>query len=136
LRQGPFVVCLNLAALVLTIALDWWAALRFGLAGAAMGSVAVMYLDRVATLWRISRLVGLPVRGLQDWRSLALRLLLAVVAAPLAWSVVARYFAARRPAVHLIVGGAVLMAAYATMAELCGAGRDTLAPARDPGHGL
>lgn len=129
LRQGPFVVCLNLVALVVAVALDWWAALRFGLPGAAAGSVTVIYLDRLATLWRIGRLARLPLRSLQDWRSLGMRLLLAIAAAVLAWSVVARYFAASGPIAHLAVGGAVLAAAYAAMAECFGMGL-VLAPWR------
>jgi O-antigen/teichoic acid export membrane protein len=122
LRQGPFVMCLNLVALVVAVALDWWAALRFGLPGAAAGSVTVIYLDRLATLWRIGRLARLPLRSLQDWRSLGMRLLFAILAAVLAWSVVARYFAGNGPIVHLAVGGAVLAAAYAAMAECFGMG--------------
>ena len=129
LRQGPFVMCLNLVALVVAVALDWWAALRFGLPGAAAGSVTVIYLDRLATLWRIGRLARLPLRSLQDWRSLGMRLLFAIVAAVLAWSVVARYFAGSGPIVHLAVGGAVLAAAYAAIAECFGMGL-VLAPWR------
>lgn len=129
LRQGPFVMCLNLVALIVAVALDWWAALRFGLPGAAAGSVTVIYLDRLATLWRIGRLARLPLRSLQDWRSLGMRLLLAMVAAVLAWSVVARYFAGSGPIAHLAVGGAVLAAAYAAMAECFGMGL-VLAPWR------
>jgi O-antigen/teichoic acid export membrane protein len=122
LRQGPFVMWLNLVALVVAVAIDWWAALRFGLAGAAVGSVSVIYLDRLVTLWRIGKLAGAPLRRLQDWRSLGLRLLLAVLAAALAWSVVGRYFAESGPMAHLAIGGAILAAAYAAMAECFGMG--------------
>jgi len=60
LRQGPFGHVPEPVALVVAVALDWWAALRFGLAGAAAGSVTVIYLDRLVTLWRIGKLAGLP----------------------------------------------------------------------------
>ncbi|HET7766802.1 MAG TPA: hypothetical protein VFK92_17080 [Burkholderiales bacterium] len=136
LRQGPFVMWLNLAALVLTVALDWSAAVRLGLAGAALGSVTVIYLDRFVTLWRITRLTGVPLARLQDWRALGLRMLFAVVAAALAWSVVDRYFAAAGSLVRLVVGGMVLAVAYAAMAELIGAGLSRLSAARSPGRGL
>jgi O-antigen/teichoic acid export membrane protein len=118
LRQGPFVMCLNVAALILAVTLDWWAASRFGLAGAAAGSVIVIYLDRLATLWRITRLTGVPLSKLQNWRTLGLRMLFAVLAAALAWTVVGRWLAASGPLVHLIAGGGVLAATYAAMAEL------------------
>jgi len=55
-------------------------------------------------------------------RSLGLRLLFAILAAVLAWGVVARYFAGSGPMVHLAVGGALLAAAYAAVAECFGMG--------------
>jgi O-antigen/teichoic acid export membrane protein len=135
LRQGPFVMCLNLFALVVAVALDWWAALRFGLPGAAMGSVIVIYLDRLVTLWRIGKLADLPLRRLQAWRALGERLLFAIVAAALARSLVSHYLAASPIIVHLAVGGAVVAAAYAGMAELLGTGASLFAtrdPVREP----
>jgi O-antigen/teichoic acid export membrane protein len=135
LRQGPFVAGLNLGAVILSVAIDWWAAVRLGLMGAAMGSVTVIYLDRIVILWRISRLTGVALRGLQDWRTLGLRLLFAVVAAALAWSVVGRYFSESAPIVHLIAGGAILGVAYAAMAGLLRTGLGRFAAARDPGRG-
>lgn len=131
LRQGPFVMCLNLFALVVTVGLDWWAALRFGLAGAAVGSVTVIYLDRLVTLWRIGWLANLPLRRLQAWRALGERLLFAVVAAALARSLVGHYFAESAAIVRLAAGGAVLAAAYTAMAELLGTG-SILFASRDP----
>jgi len=135
LRQGPFVMCLNLFALFVAVALDWWAASRFGLAGAAVGSVTVIYLDRLVTLWRIGKLANLPLRRLQEWRPLGERLLFAVVAGALARTLVGQYFAASATIVHLAVGGVVVAAAYATMAELLGTGSGLLAvrgPVREP----
>jgi hypothetical protein len=52
-----------------------------------------------------------------------------MVAAVLAWSIVDRYFAGSEPIAHLAVGGAVLAAAYAAMAECFGMGL-VLAPWR------
>src|SRR5262249_14443684 len=130
-----FVMCLNLFALFVAVALDWWAASRFGLAGAAVGSVTVIYLDRLVTLWRIGKLANLPLRRLQEWRPLGERLLFAVVARALARTLVGQYFAASATIVHLAVGGVVVAAAYATMAELLGTGSGLLAvrgPVREP----
>ena len=135
LRQGPFVMCLNLVALLVTVAIDWWAALRFGLPGAAAGSVTVIYLDRLVTLWRIGKLANLPLRRLQDWRTLGERLLFAVIAGALAGGLVGHYFATSAPIVRLAVGGAVVAAAYAAMAELLGSGASPFAarnPVREP----
>jgi O-antigen/teichoic acid export membrane protein len=135
LRQGPFVAVLNLVAAIVSVGIDWWAALRFGLVGAALGSVTVIYLDRLVTLRRISKLTGVPVRGLQDWGTFGRRLLFAGLAAALAWGIVDLFFAASGPVIHLIAGGATLAVAYAAMTGLPGAVRGALVAARDPGSG-
>jgi O-antigen/teichoic acid export membrane protein len=135
LRQGPFVMGLNLAALVVAIALDWWAASRFGLAGAAVGSVMVIYLDRLVTLRRIASLAGMPMRKLQNWDALATRLILAALAAALAWGIVGRYLPAGMPIVRLSIGAMIVALSYAAMTELLGAGRARFAAARGPGRG-
>jgi O-antigen/teichoic acid export membrane protein len=135
LRQGPFVMCLNLIALILAVAIDWWAARRFGLAGAAAGSVTVIYLDRLVTLWRIARLAGLPVRMLQDWGALGLRLAFAAIAGALAWSVVGDLLASSPPIVRLAWGALVVAVAYAAMVQLSGASLGGIAAARDPVRG-
>src|SRR6266571_901615 len=93
LRQGAFMTGVNLVALVLSVALNWFSAQHFGLAGAAMGGVTAIWLDRIATLWRIALRTGVPFPRLQDWRTLGLLMLFAALAAVLAWAVVSRYFA-------------------------------------------
>ena len=65
LRQGPFVMCLNLVALVVAVALDWWAALRFGLPGAAAGSVTVITSTASRPSGESGRLARLPLRSLR-----------------------------------------------------------------------
>lgn len=115
LRLVGFVVALNVVALALAVSLDWLGALHFGLAGAAAGSVLVIFLDRAATLWRIARLTGVPVRQLQDWGALGLRLVLAVLAAALAWIVTDTQLSSAAPLLRVVAGGAVLAAAYVGM---------------------
>ena len=136
LRQGTFVMTVNLAGLALALGLNWFLAQHFGLVGAAAGSVVAIYLDRSVTLWRIALLTGVQVRRLQDWRKLGLSLLLAALAAVFAWYIVDRYFAAAPQPVRLIVGGVLLALAYAGVAAWCGPGRDWLAWVRDPQHGV
>jgi len=136
MRQAPFVVGVNLVALALALPIDWFLAQRFGLAGAAVGSVIVIYLDRIATLWRIALLTGIPVRRLQDWRALGQLMLFSALAAAFAWATVGRYFVAGGTLARVIVGGASLSAAYAAMVALSGMGWNRLAAARNPGHGI
>ncbi len=136
LRQGAFTMRVGLVALVLSVALSWFAAHPFGLAGAAAGSVTAIYFDLVATLRRVSLRTGVPLRRLQNWRVLGLLMLFAALAAGFAWGVTDLYFSASGPLVRLIVGGVLLAAVYTAMAALVGMGRDWLAAVRDPGHAL
>jgi O-antigen/teichoic acid export membrane protein len=130
LRQGVFVLAVNAVSLVVSVAINWSAALRFGLAGAALGTVITIFGDRIATLLRISRHTGIPVRRLQDWRALGLSMLFATLAAALAWAVTQRFFALAGPVARMIAGGAVMAVAYAAMAGKSEAGRSWLAALR------
>lgn len=135
-RQSAFMMRVSLIALVISVALSWFAAHAFGLAGAAAGSVTAIYFDLIATLRQVSLRTGVPLRRLQDWRSLGLLILLAAAAAAFAWGVTDLYFAASRPLVRLIVGGALLATAYATMVAWVGAGRGWLVAVSNAEHGL
>ena len=136
LRQGAFMIRMSLAALVLSVALSWFSAHYFGLAGAAAGSATTIYFELVATLRQVSLRTGVPLGRMQNWRALGLLMLSAALAAAFAWSMVGRYFAASGPLVRLIVGGALLAAAYAAMAALLGVGRGWFAAVRGSEHGL
>ena len=123
LRQGPFVLAVNAASLVVSVPINWVGALNFGLAGAALGTVTTIFGDRIATLLRISRQTGIPVGRLQDWRGLGRSMLFAVLAAAFAWTMTDRIFAAAGPLVRVIAGAAVMSVAYAAMAGKSQAGR-------------
>lgn len=131
LRQGPFLILVNLVGLGLSAVLAWVLGQRFGLAGAAAASVIAIYLDRIVTLWRIARLTGVRIKRLQDWRTLGLLLLPAMLAAALAWHMVGRYLAQAEQAVRLIAGAGVLTAAYIAIAVWLGCGRNWLESFRD-----
>jgi O-antigen/teichoic acid export membrane protein len=115
MRMMGWVLGLNALALAPAAALNWSAALHFGLAGAAAGSVLVILADRAATLWFIARRTGVPLAGLQDWRSLGRLLASALVAAALAWATVERFLPLGTPLARLAAGAAVLAAAYAAL---------------------
>ncbi|HKE46209.1 MAG TPA: oligosaccharide flippase family protein [Steroidobacteraceae bacterium] len=117
LRQGRFMVVLNLVLLGAAVACSWFGARHVGLAGAALGSVATIYVDRILTLRRISQLTGTPLRRLQDWGTLGLLMVFAALAAALAYGIVERFVAEDGHLVRLAVGGATLAAAYCA---LCG----------------
>jgi len=131
LRQGAFAIRVSVIALVLSIAVSWSAARGFGLAGAAAGSVAAIYADHAVTLWRISRRAGIPVRRLQDWRTLGLLLASAAAAGLLAWAVAGRIPAGSAVA-RVAAGGALLGAGYAALALISGAAQRWFAAINGP----
>jgi O-antigen/teichoic acid export membrane protein len=136
LRQGPFALRVNFAALAISVSLSLFAAHHFGLAGAAAGSVTAIYFDRVLMFRRIASLTGIPVRRLQNWRALAMTLLLAIASAVLARSVVLHYLPASGPALKLLVGGGALATTFLSLHILLGLGRGWLAAAQRAEHNL
>lgn len=113
LRQGPFYAVLNAAMLGASVALSWAGATQLGLAGAAAGSVAAMYVDRIVMLRRIAALTGVPVRRQQHWWRLVWLLLASTLAAALAWTFVHAWLAAAPVMARLLAGALVLGACYA-----------------------
>jgi O-antigen/teichoic acid export membrane protein len=111
LRQGRYALRVTAVLLAFSIAASWAAAQTFGLAGAAVGSVAAIYLDRFVMLRRVARLSGIPLRELQHWRSLGWTLLTAVIAGALAWAIAPD----GKPVLRLLAGSAVLAAGYLAM---------------------
>jgi len=112
LRQGAYSLRITGLALVVSVATSWLAAQRFGLTGAAAGSVLALYLDRALMLRRVSRLTGIGLAQLQDWRTLALAAAFAGIAVVLAWAVAEFFFASAAPITRLAAGGATLAIAY------------------------
>jgi O-antigen/teichoic acid export membrane protein len=123
LRQGAFSMRVGVLALLLSVVVSFAGARLFGLAGAAAGSVTAIYFEHLATLWRISKRTGIPLRRVQDWRSLALLLLCAALAGLVAWGAVSS-LGALGTAAGAVAGGVLLGAAYLGLVMLCGLGRD------------
>jgi O-antigen/teichoic acid export membrane protein len=118
LREGGFVLRLNLILLGGSVLLSWFSAVEFGLAGAAIGSTAALYADRYVTLRRIAQSTGIPLRELQDWRTLSQLFIFATLAASVAWLMVSRTFAASGAPLRVLIGGATLAVVYAGMLAL------------------
>ncbi len=136
LRQGPFMLWLNLTALGVSVAMYWYGAQYFGLPGAALGTVFAICGDRAVTLWRISRLTGVAMRTLQDWRTLGLLALMSALAAALAWGIVGSYLAASGLFARVFAGGMLLAAAYVALRACFGMDRELLRALRNYRHGV
>lgn len=113
LRRGGFNLGLTVFTLVLSVALSWTAALRFGLAGAAAGSVIAVYVDRIVLLAYLARHTAIPLARLQDWRGLSVALGFAAATGALAWASVERLAADAGLPVRLMTGAGVFAVAYA-----------------------
>jgi O-antigen/teichoic acid export membrane protein len=81
LQQGRFIMTVSSCVLVVAGVCSYLGARVFGLAGAALGGLVAYYVEAAFSFRRISRLTGIPVRGLQDWPGLAAVLGASVVAA-------------------------------------------------------
>jgi O-antigen/teichoic acid export membrane protein len=112
LRQGMYALRITALVLPLSVAVSWVCGQQVGLAGAAVGSVVAIYLDRALLLYRVSRHTGVSLRNLQDWRSLGLTAAAAAASGAAAWLAVLG-MGAETPLARLLVGGTVLAAAYA-----------------------
>jgi O-antigen/teichoic acid export membrane protein len=119
LGQGPFAARVNGAVLAISVPLSYLGAVHFGLEGAALGSVAAIYSERVFSLSRIGRLTETSVAHLQDWGALAAILAAASAAAAVAYVLLERF--ELRPLIHLAAGAGVMALAYP--AALCLAGQ-------------
>jgi O-antigen/teichoic acid export membrane protein len=113
LRQGPYAIGVNAAALALSVTTSLAGALYFGLPGAAAGSVLSLVFDRALTLRRIAVQAGIPLRRLQDWRGLARTGLVAALGSLLAWGVTEMFLAQAMPLARLAAGAVVLAVVYA-----------------------
>jgi O-antigen/teichoic acid export membrane protein len=123
LRQGAFSMRIGVLALAFSVAVSFAGAKLFGLPGAAAGSVTAIYFEHLVTLWRIARRTGIPLRRVQDWRSLALLLWCAALAGLVAWAVMS-CFGPLETAVRAVAGGVLLGGVYLGLVMLCGLGRD------------
>jgi len=123
LKEGAFSLRLNLLVFVLSAAMSWLGAHHFGLPGAAAGSTIAIYVDRIATLMRISKRTGIAFHRLQDWKTLGLLLLFASMAAVAARVVAYHFIAPDAVFTRLLVGGATLAATYTLLPPLLGHGR-------------
>ncbi len=113
LRRGNFTVFVTTFVLALSVALSWSAAVHVGLAGAALGSVVAIYVERIILLRHLSRHTGISLRRLQHWRALLTAAAFASATGALAWVVVERLFIVHGPFARLIVGAIVFGVAYA-----------------------
>ncbi|HSS27757.1 MAG TPA: oligosaccharide flippase family protein, partial [Usitatibacter sp.] len=60
LKEGPFAARVNALVLALAVTLSYVGAVTWGLAGAAMGSVAAIFAERALSLARIARQTSIP----------------------------------------------------------------------------
>ncbi len=121
LKEGRFAKRINFVTLCICIIGSLVFAHLFGLAGAAVGSVLAVYVERILTLRRMSKCLMLPLSALQDWVALGKILFSAAVAALMSWALVPMIIPATLPLLlRLGVDGIVLTLFYLTSLLLLG----------------
>jgi len=120
LKEGAFSARLNAATLVSSVLLSYWGAIHFGLAGAAIGSLSMVWIERVVLLRRIARVTGEPLGELQDWPRLGAMLLAAMAGAAIAYLATAGWPLA--PLSMLAAGAFVMGLAYPAALFVVGQG--------------
>ncbi len=118
LHQGPFAARVNGLVLLVSVPLSWLGARTWGLQGAAIGSVAAIYAERLLSLSRIAALTGQPVGRLQNWNTLVGLLAAASLAAGAAGLALSGFELA--PLTRLLAGGAIVAVAYPAALFLTG----------------
>jgi O-antigen/teichoic acid export membrane protein len=118
LRQGAFSAKVNAGALLVAVPLSYVGALQWGLVGAALGSVVVVFAERALSLSRIAELTATPVAKLQDWASLGGILAAAAIAAAAAGAALRGL--EMRPFAALAAGAAIVALAYPAALLLTG----------------
>jgi len=118
LRQGAFAARVNALVLAISLPLSYYGALHWGLQGAALGSVAAIYGERILSLSRIARLTGTPIRRLQNWTTLAGILAAAAVSALASGIVLAGF--ELPPIARLAAGAGLVAIAYPAALYLTG----------------
>lgn len=112
MRQGMFNLGMNILVLAVSVPLSWIGGVQLGLAGAAAGSVAALYMDRTLTLRRIARISGIPVRRQQHWGHLARYLGWTLLTGLAAWVFVNEVLADYRPILRIMAGAVVMAVIY------------------------
>ena len=119
LRQGGFALRVAACALAFSVAVSWAGAHAPRPRRRGAGSVLAVYLDRFVMLRRISRLTGVPLRRLQDWRASRCAPVRRRRSRPcLGWIVAERLLAGHGPLARLAAGSA-LIARLSTPAVRC-----------------
>ena len=125
LQQGKFAARVNGMVLFLALPMSYFGAMHWGLVGAAMGSIAAIYAERVLSLTRLAELTSTPISKLQDWATLAGILAAAILAALVAG--VALHFTEWSSFATLLAGGSIVAVVYPAMLFLTGQGRQLTA---------
>ena len=125
LRQGAFAAKANAIVLLIALPLSIFGAMHYGLVGAAMGSVAAIYAERLLSLQRIAKLTDTPMGRLQDWRALGALLVAAMLAAGVAGLVL--HWSEWTSFPTLLAGGLIMAIAYPPALYLTGRWGDLIA---------
>jgi O-antigen/teichoic acid export membrane protein len=112
LRQGPFFLRMNSIVLVVGLLASYAGSQLGGMPGAAAGVIAGNLLGIFVSYARAARLLALPVRALQDWRTIARIGAAAIIAGVAAYVTLLLLPPTLGHALAILISGAVFCCAY------------------------
>ncbi len=112
LRQGPFFLRMNIIVLVVGLLASYAGSRLWGMPGAAAGIIAGNLLGIFVSYARAARLLALPVRALQDWRTIARIGTAAIIAAVAAYVTLLLLPPTLGHILAILISGVVFCCAY------------------------
>ncbi len=121
LNQGRFLLGLDLLVIFLAVLFSYLGGLLLGLPGAALGTALTLWVGNAACFWRISKLTGIELKSLQDWRAILLAAGAAIVSTSAALFVDTRLVDIP-PVARLLWGSILYIGVYFFTVRLLGGG--------------
>ncbi len=112
LRQGPFFLRMNIIVLVVGLLASYAGSQVWGMPGAVAGVIAGNLLGIFVSYARAARLLALPVRALQDWRTIARIGAAAIIAGAAAYVTLLLLPPTLGHVLAILISGAVFCCAY------------------------
>ena len=119
LQQGKFVLLVSTGVLALASAASFVGGSALGLYGVALGGLVGELVGRALNFMRVSKQLGIPIRDLQDWSTLARALAAGVFASAIA-AAATEWLGLGNNLLVVSAGGAILGVSYALFALVFG----------------
>jgi O-antigen/teichoic acid export membrane protein len=112
LRQGPILLITSIVSLIAGLAASYLGSQWWGLPGAVFGVIVGNFVGVTVVYARASQLLGIPIRTIQDWRTIALIGGAAIASALVAYVPILLISPGRGHIMEIFISGLVFCLAY------------------------